>query len=671
MKKSLVLFVPALLLFALPALAHEESSPMPASAHEEAKAAPASWPFGFFSETVVKTRFLITDLEFAPDGSIWLLSQNGKLYKFDGLLSEPMLTLSVSSDKERGLLGLAFDPAFTRNGYIYLYYTTGQGALNYAGQPKNRVSRFQFDPASGTVGNETIILDGIGSDSGMHNAGGIKIGPDGKLYIPTGEGGRRSQNSQELTNLSGKILRVNLDGSVPTDNPFVGRKGVRGEIWAYGLRNPWRITFDAKTGSLYAADVGGGLAEEVNLILRGKNYGWPQTEGFKPAGSKGVTYPIYAYGHSKKGASIIGGDVYYSPAGAGDTPTISRLVFPKKYHGRYFFGDFVTYQISTVDLAAKKPVAELLFPDMGGVIDINVGPDGALYLAVGDSPFTGHVEKVYYTGKFNPAATKIKAVASKNYGKLPLVVDFSMAGRPDSSKLKFKWNFGDSSSATGEKIRHVYKKSGKFQAALELVYEGKVVATDSVEIFAGNLPPKLTVTSNLKGKYKAGDIIKFTGRAVDPEDGPIAPDGLIWQVGLGHGEHEHPFLDGIVGPNLTIAAPTDGEADANVGLMVMLKAEDSQGLKSEQHYEVLPQAVRVKLLANVKGVEFMLDGKPVKAPYSFANVVNFPRQLEAPDTVTVGGKVYKFKKWSSSGERVLKLVPTKNVVLEANFTLVK
>lgn len=344
----------------------------------------AAPPKDFKSENLVKIPDLPTDIEFSPDGRMFVLGKKGKgfIVKDGKRNSKEFISLKVSSESERGLLGIAFDPDFQSNRYIYLYYTTGK--------PKNRVSRFQMNadnPDIANIKSEKIILDNIASDAGHHNAGALKIGPDKKLYIATGDGGKNNKNSQNLANLSGKILRVNLDGTIPADNPFFGQNGKRGEIWAYGLRNPWKFAFDAK-GRMAIADVGLASYEEINIGKRGANYGWPKIEGPNPKNAKGITYPAYYYS-SKGGAAIVGGEFYASSQ------------FPAKYKGDYFFGDFVKNFIRHIRFDAKGKVVWVKTFDKsaGWMTDINFGPDGSLYYAVGDSGSAGHIQKISYSAQ--------------------------------------------------------------------------------------------------------------------------------------------------------------------------------------------------------------------------------------------------------------------------------
>jgi glucose/arabinose dehydrogenase len=320
-------------------------------------------PQGFTQTTYVSGLSQPTACAFASDGRLFILQKQGKvrIFKNGKLLTTTALSLSVNTASERGLLGIAFDPSFSSNKYIYLYYTTSSSS------PKNRVSRFVVSGDTISQSSEKILLDGIRSDVGNHNAGMIQFGRDGKLYIATGDGGQTSSLSQDLNSINGKILRINSDGSIPSDNPFAGKSGKRGEIYAYGLRNPWRFAFDFARGTLLVADVGNSSFEEVNLVKAGKNYGWPSAEG--TSSNSSFVNPIYSYSHNGSSASITGGVVYRGSS------------FPSQYQGVYFFGDFVMRYIKYLKLSSTGTVQSVttFSPDAGSSVHFAVGTDGALY----------------------------------------------------------------------------------------------------------------------------------------------------------------------------------------------------------------------------------------------------------------------------------------------------
>jgi len=286
-------------------------------------------------------------LTHAGDGTnrLFVVEQAGRIRVFANQSSTNTvktfldITARVRDGGERGLLGLAFHPDYETNGFLYVYYSTAGGS----GDHRSIVARYSVsagDPDAADATSETVLL-AFDEPYSNHNGGMIAFGPDGKLYIATGDGGSGGDpqnNAQNRTNLLGKILRLNADGSVPADNPFVGEGGgVRGEIWAYGLRNPWRFSFDRDTGDLWCCDVGQNSIEEVDRIVKGGNYGWRLFEGNasynNPGGTTPPDYvpPLATYDHSF-GQSITGGYVY---RGTG-APSL---------RGTYLYGDYASGRI--------------------------------------------------------------------------------------------------------------------------------------------------------------------------------------------------------------------------------------------------------------------------------------------------------------------------------------
>jgi glucose/arabinose dehydrogenase len=287
----------------------------------------------------------ITSITHAGDGSgrIFIVLQGGRIFIFDGsqVLPQPFLNIGpiISSGGERGLLGLAFHPSYGTNGFFYVDYTdTGGNTV---------IARYSVsgDPNVADPNSASILLN-INQPFSNHNGGQIQFGPDGLLYIGMGDGGSGGDpqnNGQDLATLLGKILAIDVDGgapyAIPPNNPFVDTPGALPEIWAYGLRNPWRFSFDRQTGDLFIADVGQRLWEEVNFqpsdSTGGENYGWRLMEGnhcFNPSAGcndGSLTLPIIEYSHNLGNCSVTGG---YRYRGA-QNPGLA---------GIYFFADFCT-----------------------------------------------------------------------------------------------------------------------------------------------------------------------------------------------------------------------------------------------------------------------------------------------------------------------------------------
>lgn len=283
-------------------------------------------------------------LTHAGDGSgrRFIVEQTGTvrvLTKEGTLLSEPFLDVSekiATGHNEQGLLGLAFHPRFRDNGVFFLAYTRKRGGAHVTERWRVLKETGRAEPTSA---EEVLVID---QPAGNHNGGHLAFGPDGMLYIGTGDGGGAGdtfQQSRKNNTLLAKMLRIDVDGGrpygIPKDNPFVGKAGFRPEIWALGLRNPWRYSFDRKTGDLYIADVGQNRYEEVHFqpasSKGGEDYGWNVLEGSRcyrgvDCERKGLELPIFEYAH-EEGCSVTGGYVYRG----------SKI--PALF-GRYLVGDY-------------------------------------------------------------------------------------------------------------------------------------------------------------------------------------------------------------------------------------------------------------------------------------------------------------------------------------------
>jgi uncharacterized protein (TIGR03437 family) len=375
----------------------------------------ATLPSGFV-ETQISGLSGPTAMEFAPDGRLFVCLQGGSLrvIKNGLLLPTPFLILTVDSAGERGLLGVTFDPNFATNNFVYVYYTV-------PGSPAhNRVSRFTANGDVAVAGSQTNLLelDNL-SGAGNHNGGAIHFGPDGKLYIAVGENANGS-NSQTLANLLGKVLRINADGTIPTDNPFFNTAGARKEIWALGLRNPFTFAFQPGTARMFIDDVGESTWEEINDGIAGSNYGWPITEG--PTTDPRFRSPLFAYGHGSGGTfgCAITGGTFYNPA---------TVQFPSSYVGKYFFADLCNGWIRVLDPSNNTPAD--FASGISTPVDLKVAPDGSLYyLAIGSSS----VFKVQFSPSI-PVITVHPANQSVMQGQ-PATFNVSASG---AAPLNYQW----------------------------------------------------------------------------------------------------------------------------------------------------------------------------------------------------------------------------------------
>jgi glucose/arabinose dehydrogenase len=317
------------------------------------------------------------------DARLFIVEQAGRIRVVqDGrLLERPFLDLTneVSYGGERGLLGLAFHPSFAQNGFFYVNYTNRSG--------DTRVVRYRVsgDPNVADAASAHLVL-AVDQPFSNHNGGCLRFGEDGKLYVGMGDGGSGGDpqgNGQNRDVLLAKLLRLDVDGgdpyAIPPDNPYAGRAGMRGEIWAYGLRNPWRFCFDPGAHQLVIADVGQNHWEEIDVAdarRGGLDYGWSRYEGshcyHPPCDPGGMTMPAIEYDHSQ-GCSVIGGFVYRGRA-------IPSWV------GRYVYADYCQSWLRSCRFANGRATdpRQWRLPRLGAVLSFGEDGAGELYLCCND-----------------------------------------------------------------------------------------------------------------------------------------------------------------------------------------------------------------------------------------------------------------------------------------------
>jgi glucose/arabinose dehydrogenase len=370
-------------------------------------------------------------MAWAPDGRIFVWEKRGLVWilKDGALLSDPFLDLRgrVNSANDRGLLGFALDPDYAGNGYVYLFYAfePDSNATGGSGPRVGRLSRVQTDPAQpnrALPGTETILLgkldgpctdhpagsDCLAMDIDSHSAGSLVFAPDGNLFVTIGDGSSylvpdpTSFRAQDLDRYQGKILRIKPDGRAPGDNPFDdGTQSIRSKVYAYGLRNPFRIGLDAR-GEPYIGDVGSNRFEEINRG-RGANFGWPCWEGPEPnwfrVSSPGfedcskldstitkTEKPIFSYNRTL-GTCIIGGDFNYG----------SR--YPDSMHGDFFFADYMADKVFRLRMDSVGNVlgTDEFAAGIDGPVFMKFGPDGNLYYVAITSGGIGEIHRIRYS----------------------------------------------------------------------------------------------------------------------------------------------------------------------------------------------------------------------------------------------------------------------------------
>jgi len=458
-------------------------------------ASAATLPPGFTETPITTALTAPTAMTFAPDGRLFVAEQGGTLrvIKNGTLLAQPFVTVTTTTSGERGLLGVAFDPNFAMNNFVYVYYTATTATVH------NRVSRFTASGDVAVPGSEVQLLNLPTLGPTNHNGGAIHFGPDGKLYIAVGDNATGT-NSQSLTTPLGKMLRINSDGTIPSDNPFTDpNTGLKSAIWALGLRNPFTFAFQPGTGRMFIDDVGENTWEEINDGIVGSNYGWPTTEG--PTSDPRFRSPLFSYGHGTgptTGCAIAGGTFYNPPVAQ----------FPSNYVGKYFFADLCSGWIRSFDPGTAT--AADFASGIASPVDLTVGSDGSLYYLARVSGSSGSVYRVSFTQSVAPTITQQPASQTVTAGS-PVTFSVTANGTPP---LSYQWQRnnvdipGAMSSTYSITSAQTSDNNARFHVRVSNA-AGSVTSNDAV----------LTVTSSApfsaKVNFQPASAPQFTGYLVD------------------------------------------------------------------------------------------------------------------------------------------------------------
>ena len=531
---------------------------------------------------------------------------------------------------------------------MYVYYTATTPAIH------NRISRFTANGDVAVPGSEVALLDLNNLSSATnHNGGALAFGPDGKLYAAVGENANGS-NAQSFNNLLGKMLRLNKDGSIPTDNPFYGTaSGNNRAIYSLGLRNPFTFAFSPDFSHMFINDVGQNTWEEINDGSPGANYGWPDTEGTTP--DTRFVSPRYAYHHSTGGCAITGG-AFYSPP----TPQ-----FPADYLNDYFFADYCAGWIKKLDPAANNTIADFA-NGITSPVDLKVGSDGSLYyLARGSG---GVVYRISYAAS-GPSITTHPSSQTVAPGAS---VTFSVraSGLPP---LQYQWqrdgvNISGATAQDYTIVAAAGDNGARFRATVSNA-NGNVMSNEAVLTVTANQPPAGTITQPVAGTlYSGASVINYAGTATDPEDGTLGASAFTWRIDFHHAAHTHPFIAETTGATSgSFTIPTTGETAANVWYRIVLIVRDSGGLTHEAFRDVLPRTVNLTLATNPAGLELRLDAQPRTTPLTVGSVVGIVRGLEAL-TQASGGTTYEFVSWSDGGAATHDIsTPSSNTTYTATY----
>jgi glucose/arabinose dehydrogenase len=587
-----------------------------------AQAAP-ELPPGFSLAAVASQLDFPTHIAWLPDGTMLVLEKKGIVKAFNNGAMQVAADLSGSTNDywDRGMLGMAVDPDFANKPYLYLNRVFDNNSSKYTGTKTSQLVRITLDANRQMVPGSTVVLVGsatptrcddlpvtadcVPADSSTHSVGDVLFGPDGSLYASYGDASEFAFNdpvslrAQQLDSLAGKVLHIDRNGLGLPGNPFYtgNARDNRSKIFAYGLRNPWRLALNRQTGSVYIADVGSDYFEEINVGLAGANYGWPCYEGerlrdkaeFKAdcdtlyalvaQGRARVRSPLAGWLHNQNGAAIVGGTFVTAP------------FYPASLRGSYIYADYVSRSVNTLRTDSKD---KLIGPPsnfakgMQGSVAFAEGPDGQVYIVQiaddSNNPGTGNILRLDYqaaqqNGDCGAGQFKAEYFNGRELAGVPVLANCEGAplshqwglGSPgaglgvDDFSVRWTGSFhfdaGDylfqASSddgvrvfVDGSAIISGWQDQGTtaFQAIASITEGNHVVRVEYYEHFAvaamsaswartssNNTPPRVSVASPAGHSLVAvGATVNLEGSAVDAEDGPIADNKLQWNVVIQH-----------------------------------------------------------------------------------------------------------------------------------------
>lgn len=637
--------------------------------------AQAGPPEGFALATVAAGFEQATAFAFAPDGRVFVTEKPGRVKVVDGGTTHLFLDLTdeVSEIADRGLLGVAVDPEFAANGFVYVAFSaeTTSGPRDTATPAEGKVVRFNHfagAPNAGDPASRAEIVTGFPVHELSHVGGGLRFDAAGRLLASFGDGSsfyvvdQRALATLDVDTLSGKIVRVDrATGAGVAGNPWFDAQAptaTRSKVVARGFRNPFRFSVDPTTGDLWVGDVGWNAWEELNRVPavstdpeRELDFGWPCREGAAPQdgyavhedtaaecarlhpGGTNTVGPVFAYPHTPEtlatGVSITGGPVY--PGGA----------YPADYVGRIFVGDYAADTFRTV---ARDGTA-LDFGTPGGwgaPVDIQLAPSGNVaYLGIGD----GTLHEIVWAGGNRPPIAV--AAATPSAGRTPLRVRFSSVGShdPDGGRLVYHWDFGDGATDDRPHPTHRYRRAGTWPVRLTVTEPDGTSATAELRVFAGGAPPRVRFAKPTPRRYAVGDTLEVAIRA-------RAAESVSWQAVVHHLGHRH-FLASREGARGSLVIPDHGD-DSYIELRATIR--DARGATAEIGRPLRPRTARVRITTIPPGGTVVVDGTAHPTPYAWRPIVGSAHSITAPSQ----GDGMVLRDWSNGGasSQVIVVPPT-------------
>ena len=654
-----------------------------------------------------------TDLSFLPNGDLLSSSKLGQVkLALRNHYDQATVVLDLSDitcyNGERGMQSVGPHPNFGGDHpYIWVYYAYNKNnncSEDGENGPVDRLSRFTLlqdedGTYSSDIQSELVFFDTPPLSFDHHNAGDIAFGKDGYIYITIGDGGTHA-NAQDSSNLFGTIVRLALDNTIPPTNPFsnvlnsvrchetgssVDKSAYCQEIFAYGLRNPFRFAMNpnVEETQFYVNDVGASTWEEISIGgdgYEGANYGWPSREG--PCEShKNCTEvenecvvdpdsqaPLHYYHHDTIGEGAVTAGVFV-PTG----------LWPASYDGKYLYADFVYNKLYRMDPTGQDECRdccrvtsayqglELLDFEEGDIVSAEFGPykdTQALYFLT--RGFGGRLNRITYTGGANrdPAA---KIVTSALSGPVGTIIEFdgTETTDPDGNALEYEWDLDGNGfvDTSGAVVSFQYNVAGLYTVTMFVRDGVGGEATATVQIGIGEQPSAEILEPPEGIEFQVGQVFVLTGSA----SGPGISDqdsSMMWEVRQHHSTHYHPFLDPIVGNNLQLQAapaPEDFTASTNSYLEVILTVTNEFGITTIVSRDIMPKLVEVQFESVPSGLPLLVDDYQIMTP---SRVVTWANHRLRFDALDLSEEELVWFKWSNGGDQTqIVTVPLTNTTL--------